>query len=79
MPAHSSAPLATDLGRLLAKGVDYATHYAVELLLIALIVYLCVSRGLTVGIDVYEPGSPAVTDGARRVATSSTWSSAPPR
>ena len=43
------------LGRYLAKTLDYAVHYAVEIFLIALIIYLCVSRGLSVRVDVYEP------------------------
>jgi hypothetical protein len=51
----TNSPRATLLGRYLAKALDYAVHYAVEIFLIALIIYLCVSRGLSVRVDVYEP------------------------
>ncbi|CAH1001921.1 hypothetical protein LEM8419_02835 [Neolewinella maritima] len=54
MPAPSSS-LSTDLGRRFARGLDYAVHYSVELLLITLILYLCISRGLAVEIDVHDP------------------------
>lgn len=51
----TNSPRATLLGRYLAKTLDYTVHYVVEIFLIALIIYLCVSRGLSVRVDVYEP------------------------
>ena len=58
----STSPQSTALGRGVAKLLDYAVHYGVEILLIALILYVCLSRGMNVSIDVYEPLEPgAVT------------------
>lgn len=61
----SSSPQPTATGRWVAKACDYAVHYAVEIFLIALILYFCISRGLTLSIDVYDPlpagQSPEVT------------------
>lgn len=58
-------PRATLLGQYLAKIFDYTVHYSVEIVLISLILYLCISRGLSVRIDVYEPlqeGTATVTE-----------------
>ena len=55
MPAPSSSPQPSALGRHVARLVDYIAHYGVELILIALIVYICISRGLAVEIDVHDP------------------------
>lgn len=49
------APQPTAIGRGIAKAFDYAVYYGVEILLITLILYLCISRGLTVSIDMYDP------------------------
>lgn len=49
------APQPTALGRGIAKFFDYAVYYGVEILLVTLILYLCISRGLTVSIDMYDP------------------------
>ena len=51
----SPTPQPTALGRGIAKFFDYAVFYGVEILLIILILYLCISRGLTVSIDLYDP------------------------
>ncbi|WP_420459810.1 glycoside hydrolase family 73 protein [Neolewinella sp.] len=55
MPANTSSPHPSALGRHVARLFDYAVHYGVELALIALILYLCISRGLAVQIDVHDP------------------------
>ena len=52
MPA---SPTPSDLGRRLARLGDYLVHYAFEILLIAVILYVCVSRGLSVQVDVHDP------------------------
>ncbi|MEL7161885.1 MAG: glucosaminidase domain-containing protein, partial [Bacteroidota bacterium] len=49
------SPQSTALGRLVAKALDYAVHYAVEILLILLILYLCIARGLSFSVDIYDP------------------------
>lgn len=51
----SSSPQSTALGRGVAKAFDYAVYYGVEILLIVLILYFCLSRGLSFSVDVYEP------------------------
>ncbi|MBB4081033.1 hypothetical protein GGR28_003674 [Lewinella aquimaris] len=55
MPANQSSPLPSDLGRRAARLMDYAVHYSIELFLIALILYLCISRGLAVSVNVHDP------------------------
>jgi hypothetical protein len=55
----STSPQSTALGRGMAKVFDYAVHYGVEILLITLILYLCISRGLTFSVDVYDPMEPS--------------------
>ena len=55
MPANPTSPLPSGLGRYVARLMDYVVHYSLELLLIAIILYLCISRGLAVSIDVHDP------------------------
>ena len=62
MPAHPTSPVPSQLGRRIARLMDYAVHYSVELLLIALILYLCISRGLAVKIDVHDPAAAAAVE-----------------
>ncbi len=57
MPANPTTPHVSDLGRRIARLMDYAVHYSVELILIALILYLCISRGLALQVDVHDPVS----------------------
>jgi len=54
----NTSPYPTALGRYVAKFFDYAVYYGVEILLICLILYICVSRGLTFSVDVYDPLEP---------------------
>lgn len=54
----NNSPDPTALGRYVAKFFDYAVYYGVEILLICLILYICVSRGLSFSIDVYDPLEP---------------------
>ena len=68
MPANSSSPHPSELGRRIARLFDYAVHYSVELFLIALILYLCISRGLAVQIDVHDPAALAPTEEAAAVS-----------
>lgn len=49
------SPQPTALGRGVGKALDYAVYYGVEILLISLIVYICISRGLSFSVDVYDP------------------------
>ncbi|MEO0733233.1 MAG: glucosaminidase domain-containing protein [Bacteroidota bacterium] len=58
-------PTSTLLGRLTAKVLDYTVHYAVEILLIVLILYMCISRGLSFSVDIYDP----LEEGAARVVS----------
>jgi len=57
-----TTPNPTTLGRYVAKAFDYAIYYGVEILLIGLILYICVSRGLSFSIDIYDPLEPQATD-----------------
>ena len=57
MPAPSNSPYSTVLGRRVGRLADYAVHYAVEIILIAIVLYICVSRGLSVEVDVREPAA----------------------
>jgi hypothetical protein len=51
----NATPQVTAAGRWAAKAFDYAFHYGVEIFLIVLILYFCVSRGLSFSIDIYDP------------------------
>lgn len=57
MPANPISPQPSGLGRRVARLMDYAVHYAVELILITFVLYLCLSRGLAVHIDVHDPNA----------------------
>ncbi|PPK85940.1 flagellum-specific peptidoglycan hydrolase FlgJ [Neolewinella xylanilytica] len=59
MPAPPTSTFTSDLGRRMARFVDYLVHYAVEAALVALILYVCISRGLSVEVDVHDPRFPA--------------------
>lgn len=51
----TSTPQSTAFGRGVARIFDYVLYYGVEILLAALILYMCVSRGLSFSVDVYDP------------------------
>ncbi|MEM1356734.1 MAG: glucosaminidase domain-containing protein [Bacteroidota bacterium] len=51
----NTTPQSTAVGRAIAKFFDYAIYYGVEILLIFLILYLCISRGLSFSVDIYDP------------------------
>ena len=55
----NGSPQSTAAGRWVAKAFDYAIHYGVEILLIGLILYFCVSRGVSFRVDIYDPVEPA--------------------
>lgn len=57
MPANLSTPRPSGLGRNIGRLTDYVVHYRVELFLIALIVYICVSKGLAVRVAIHDPES----------------------
>ncbi|MEM9260468.1 MAG: glucosaminidase domain-containing protein, partial [Bacteroidota bacterium] len=59
----NTTPQPTALGRYIAKFFDYAIYYGVEILLIFLILYLCISRGLSFSVDIYDP----LEEGAEKV------------
>lgn len=69
----SSTPQSTAIGRSVAKAFDYAIHYGVEILLLALILYICVSRGLTFSIDIYDPLEPSAGDAVSEASVSGDW------
>lgn len=48
-------PQPTAAGRWAAKAMDYAFHYGVEIVLIAVILWFCVSRGISFSVDIYDP------------------------
>lgn len=66
-------PQPTALGRTVAKWLDYAVFYAFEIVLVLFILYLCIARGLSFSIDVYEPLEPRV--GALSEASMEGWMS----
>ncbi|TXF91091.1 mannosyl-glycoprotein endo-beta-N-acetylglucosamidase [Neolewinella aurantiaca] len=51
----SSTPQSTRVERFSAKALSYGAYYAVEIFLIALILYFCISRGLSFSVDIYDP------------------------
>ncbi len=57
MPAHPTPPAPADLGRRIACQMDAAVQYSVELFLLALLAYLCISRGVAVKLDVHDPSA----------------------
>ena len=59
MPAPNFTHDETALGRQAAKLVDYLVHHSVEVLLIAVLVYLCISRGLSVEVALHDPAPAA--------------------
>ena len=58
MSVTSTTPQSTAVGRFAAKAFDYAIYYGVEIFLISLILYFCISRGLSVSVDIYDPFPP---------------------
>jgi hypothetical protein len=54
----TSTPQSTAVGRFAAKAFDYAIYYGVEIFLITLILYFCISRGLSFSVDIYDPLPP---------------------
>lgn len=72
MPVHHT-PQSTAIGRSVAKVFDYAVHYGVEILLVILILYICISRGLTFSIDVYDPLEPAAGKTTSEASLSTDW------
>ena len=66
------SPQSTAVGRWVAKACDYAVHYGVEIFLISLILYFCVSRGVTFSVDVYDPVQPAAAPLSEAVAPAAT-------
>ena len=56
MPANPTSSRPDSPGPIHRLG-DYVKRYSVELILLALIGYLCASRGLAVSIDVHDPTS----------------------
>ena len=50
-----TSPQSTALGRRVATAFDYAVHYSFEIFLAAIIIYLCISRGLTLNLEMYDP------------------------
>ena len=57
MSVHSSPP-PTAAGHRVARALDYAVRHAFELFLVALIIYICISRGLSLSVDMYDPVEP---------------------
>lgn len=55
----TSTPQSTAVGRFAAKAFDYAIYYGVEIFLISLILYFCISRGMSFSVDIYDPLPPA--------------------
>lgn len=49
------APFQLKLGQYGSRLLHLVRHYGVEILLVSLILYLCISRGISIDIDVYEP------------------------
>lgn len=54
-----STPQATGIGRNLTKLFDYVVQYAFEIFLLVLILYICIARGLSFSIDLYDPLPPS--------------------
>ena len=74
MSVTSTTPQSTALGRFAAKASDYAIYYGVEIFLISLILYFCISRGLSFSVDIYDPLPPAAGEAAlSEAAVSSGW------
>lgn len=70
----TSTPQSTAVGRFAAKAFDYAVYYGVEIFLITLILYFCISRGLSFSVDIYDPLPPAAGEAAMsEAAIGSGW------
>lgn len=69
----NTTPQVTAIGQAAAKVFDYAIYYMVEIILICLILYICVSRGLTFSIDVYDPLDPAGGKVLSEASVTSGW------
>ncbi len=72
MPTNTT-PKATAIGQAVAKTLDYAVYYLVEIILIVLILYVCISRGLTFSIDIYDPLEPAAGKVLSEASVSGDW------
>lgn len=68
-----NTPQPTAIGRSVGKFFDYAIYYGVEILLIALILYICIARGLTFSVDVYDPLEPKASQ-VSEASLSGGWS-----
>ena len=66
MPANTSTPQPSGLGRQFARLIDYFVHYRVELFLIGLIVYICISKGLAVRVAIHDPAPPTTAPATER-------------
>ncbi|WP_157472306.1 glycoside hydrolase family 73 protein [Neolewinella persica] len=69
----NNTPQSTAFGQWVAKVFDYAFHYSVEILLIVLILYICISRGLTFSIDVYDPIEPTAGTALSEASIAGGW------
>ena len=68
MPAPNYSHRSTVLGRQAARLVDYLVHHAVEVLLIGLLIYLCISRGLSVEVALHDPAPAPESVSSARVS-----------
>ena len=69
MPAPQFTHDPTALGRRAARVVDYLVHHSVEVFLLGLLLYLCISRGFSVEVALHDP-APATPAAAQPAAVS---------
>ncbi|THH41969.1 glycoside hydrolase family 73 protein [Neolewinella litorea] len=55
MPAPDSVPHRSPTGQRIRRFLDQALDYGFEIVLLLIILYLCISRGLVVQVDIHEP------------------------
>ena len=68
MPAPNFTHDPTALGRQAARLVDYLVHHAVEVFLLGVLAYLCISRGLSVEVALHDPEPAAIATQPTAVA-----------
>ncbi|WP_116124887.1 glycoside hydrolase family 73 protein [Lewinella sp. IMCC34183] len=76
MPASPESPQLSAVAQRAGQLIDGALRYSVEIVLLLLIVYLCVTRGLLVSVDVHEPAEVPLPAAAVSEAGLGGWLSA---
>ena len=55
MMSTSPTPRPSAVGRYLSVAAEFSLKYAFEIIVLGMIVYMCVARGLSLSVDIYDP------------------------